>query len=217
MGLRLIETDGEFFIAKLKEHAQSIRCISSDKMYADVSRLLSNAFDAVCWLRETFKIKKHPHYLISAWYLDGLQHALERILRLRKTGQYSDLHKLQHTARSYYYFAKGFLRDKRFDDAAYSEGYADGMLFAALDGEEKMTPPLFYYFRGFRTSSRSAYKRAIYKLAARHRGADKYVMKISKDCRDPNMVILHRAQLSVGKYMKARAATPKSRSESRVD
>lgn len=203
MGLHLIETDGQFFIAQLKEHARTVKCICSDEMYDDVNHLLSEAFDAVIWLRDTFKIKKHPNYLISAWYLDGLQHALERILRLRRTGEYSDLHRLIHTARSYYHFSKCFLKDRKFDDAAYSEGYADGMLYASLERPKKMGPPLFYYFGGFRTSSRHVFKRAIHHLPNRHRGADKFVRKIADQAAQPDMIIKHRAQLNVGKYMKS--------------
>jgi hypothetical protein len=201
MGLRLIETDGEYFVAQLKEHAQSVRCICPDEMYDDVGELLSIVFDSNTWLRKTFKIKKHPQYLVSAWYLDGLQHALERILRLRKTGEYSDLHKLVATARSYYSFAKKFLRDRKFDDAAYSEGYADGMLFASLRPEEKLFPPLFFYFGGCRTSSRSVYKRAINKLPARYKRANSFLKGIANKYEDADMVILHRAQLSLGRYL----------------
>jgi hypothetical protein len=201
MGLRLIETDGEFFIAKLKEHAQSARCICPDEMYQDVAQFLAEAVNANSWLRETFKIKKHPNYMVSAWYLDGLQHALERILRLRKTGEYSDRHRLINTARSYFHFAKGYLRNKRFHDAAYSEGYANGMLFAALDAEESAAPPLFYYFGGHGTSSRAEYKRAINRLGSLHRGADKFVRELA-DQYDADTVIVHRAQLNVTKYLK---------------
>jgi hypothetical protein len=199
MGLRLIQTDGEFFVAQLKEHAQTVRCICADDMYSDVARLLAAVILTNNWLRDTFNIKRHPQYLISSWYLDGLQHGLERILRLRKTGEYSDLHRLIRQAQSYYEFLRRYLRDKKFDDAAYCAGYSTAMIFASQKSDEREWPPLFYYFGGYCVDSRSAYKRVINKLPNLYKAPNRFLKKMAAEY--PNMILVHMAQLNLGKYL----------------
>jgi hypothetical protein len=198
MNLHVIETDGTFFISKIKEHACSIRCIAKDQMYDSVAAMLEAVFEENNWLRSNFSIQRHPQYLISAWYLDGMQHALERILRLRETGTYSDLHRLQYSARNYFGFAKRYLRDQKFDDAAYCEGFANGMVFATLDPDGDLYPPVFFYFGGFATSSRTKYRRSISRIPSIYKRANKYLRKIADDLKgeDEDFVIVHRARLS---------------------
>jgi NAD-dependent SIR2 family protein deacetylase len=204
MGLRLIETDGEFFIKQLKEHARSVRCICPDEMYDKVIDLLVEVEDALDWLRATFSIKRKPQYLISAWYLDGMQHALERILRLKRTGIYSDLHRLQYTGHSYFRFAKSLLRDGKFDDAAYCEGYANAMLFAWLSPDGRnLRPPLFFYFGGFGTSSKSRFVRNVSKFPTYYKRANRFLERTRSKFKDENdeFVIIHFAKLNLTPYL----------------
>jgi hypothetical protein len=132
LNLNLVETDGSFFIAQLKEHARSKSCIASDEMYGRALGALLAATEAHKWLHKTYNMHKHPQMLFSSWYQDGFMHSLNRILRLRKLGTYSDLHYLQHAAHSYLNFAKRYRADKKFGDAAYCYGYSNGYLYASL-------------------------------------------------------------------------------------
>ncbi len=202
MNLHLIETDGEFFISQLKKHAQSCRCISPDDMYDDVESLLSEVIDAHLWLHDTFGIRSHPQTMIASWYQDGLMDALSRIIRLRRTGAYSDVYRLIHTAHGYYEFERRYQRDNNFSDAAYCEGYATGLLFSSQTSKLRMTPPLFFHFGGFGTSGRSVYKRWVRKLPDLHKTAHRYVIGCLKKIPPHEEIVLHhKAQLNLGRYI----------------
>jgi hypothetical protein len=203
LNLHLIETDGAYFIENLKAHALSIRCMSPDSLYDRVSSLLVEVVAAHAWLYEDFDIGTHPSIIICACYQDGLIHGLERVVRLRKSGEYSDRHRVLNLARNYTVFAQRYRRDKRFDDAAYCEGYANAMLFAALDPEiHDSSPPLFFNFGGFETSKPTAYKRMIRKLPQLHKAPHRFVKRIAdKYRREDRIVVHHLPQLNLGRYV----------------
>jgi hypothetical protein len=54
-------------------------------------------------------------------------------------------------AASYENFAQRYKKDKKFTDAAYCEGYSNGMFFAIASGLDKngLIPPLFFHFGNF--------------------------------------------------------------------
>jgi hypothetical protein len=204
LNLYLIETDGEFFIEQLKLHAQSRSCISSDDMYDDVGALYERVMEAHNWLNQTFSAFDYPQTLIANWYQDGLQHILERILRLRKTGEYSDLHRLIAGTQHYSYYAKRFRQDGNFCDAAYCEGYANGLMYASFPSADrsKTAPPLFFHFGGFQTDRKTLYKNTVKKLPGIHKAAYKFVLNtMGKHRREDNLIIHHIPQLSLGKYV----------------
>lgn len=203
LNLHLIETDGQFFISELKRYAQESLCICRDDMYDGASVLLDEVSDSHDWLHEKFSLSKYPQILFCSWYQDGLMHALERIVRLRKSGLQSDLHKLQGSARSYDYFARRFQKDRQYGDAAYCFGYSAGYLFAtqfAADGPV-IPPPLFFYF-GFATRGKTLYQKQLSKIPELHKSAFRFACKIaSKYPSDSNLVLHHDPRLNLSKYM----------------
>lgn len=200
LNLTLIQTDGTFFIAQLKKHAQSIKSINTDDVYDDVDLLLSKVVDAHLWLHDTFRVRSYPQIMICSWYQDGLIDALRRILRLRRTGEYSDLHRVFTTAKTYYVAAGYYRRDNFISDAAYCEGYAAGMLFA-FQKSPRLEPPIFFHFGDFTTSGKSIYKRFVSRLPALHKRAHNYALNvISKAPPHEDIVMHHRAQLNLGRY-----------------
>lgn len=199
--MHLIETDGEFFITQLKQHAQSQMCINSDDIYEDTDTLLSEVIDAHLWIHDTFNIRKYPQILISSWYQDGLMDVLHRVLRQRRTGEYSNLRRVIGSASGYFEAAKLYARDRSFADAAYCQGYATGLLFVSQRPPNRIFPPLFFHFSEFGTSSKTAYKRALSKLPALHKRAQQFVTKtIAKAPPHEDVVFHHRAQLNLGRY-----------------
>ena len=159
MNLRFIETDGTFFISQLKQHARAKMCLASDAMYEQVASQLMKVTDAHSWIHANFDMHKHPQMIFCSWYQDGLMHSLSRILRLRRLGTYSDLHKLIHSHRSYERYAKLYQRDKKYDDAAYCYGYATGYLYARASEEHPdVDPPKFFYF-GAEIVAKTRYKK----------------------------------------------------------
>jgi hypothetical protein len=156
------------------------------------------------WLNDNFSAFDHPQTLIANWYQDGLQHILERIMRLRKTGEYSDLHRLIAAAQHYSYYAKRFRQDGNYCDAAYCEGYTNGLIYASLPSADRSstTPPLFFHFGGFQTDRENLYKKTVKKLPDIHKAAQKFVQRsISKHRRENNLILHHLPQLDLGKYI----------------
>jgi hypothetical protein len=195
--LHLIDTDGQFFVSELKGYAQSRRCICPDEMYGSVAAKLHEVVDAHIWMHDKFRATKYPQILPCSWYQDGLQHSLQRVLRLRKTGRYSDLHRLINTATSYEKAAKEYRKRKNYSDAAYCYGYSYGYKYAAFAGSSNpdTSPPLFFYF-DFLSWSKSAFRRNISKLPQLHQAAYKYSKHaISKYPKDFDLVLDHKDQL----------------------
>lgn len=174
LNLHLIETDGTFFVSQLKSHAAATRCIAADTMYDDVGRLLADVNEAHDWLHGKYTADKHPQILYCSWYQDGLMHGLERILRLRRTGMYSDLHQSQHLAHAYFNYAKRYRKKKYFGDSAYCYGFSNAFVYAAFTSEErrKHRPPLFFYFDS-EIYSASEYRRRLNSLPDLHKTAFK--------------------------------------------
>ena len=179
MNLHLIETDGTFFLSQVKAHATTKRCISPDEMYDDVAELLSEVHKAHSWLHEAYDARKYPQILFCSWYQDGMSHALERILRRRPAGTYSDLHRTTDSARSYYAFAQRYRRLRRYGDSAYCYGYSNAYLYAALTNEErqKYGPGLFFYFDNEMQNARQ-YARALKCLPEQNKAAFKYAERV---------------------------------------
>ncbi len=204
LDLVLIDTDGEFFLEQIKKHAYSRRCFCPDEMYDNVTTLLMKVSLAHDRLHKNFNIFKHPQVLFSSWYQDGMQHALDRILRLKRTGIYSDRHRVIEGARSYFYFSDRFRSDKKYGDAAYCQGYANAHVYASLSEAEqrRVKPPLFFYF-GFETSDEKIFKRKLPALPDLHKTAFNYAKRItSKYDKDSTIVIHHPDQLyGLGKYL----------------
>ena len=199
MNLHLIETDGTFFLSQIKTHATSNRCIASDDMYDDLIRIHGLVEEAHSWLHNKYNAIKYPQILFCSWYQDGMMHALERMLRLRKTGKYSDLHQISYSLRSYFSYAQRFRKLKRYNDAAYCYGYSNAYLFAALTDDErkKFTPPLFFYFDN-EIQSASQYQRALNRFPSLHKAAFQYAQRIA--LKNPHLsthVLHHMDQLNL--------------------
>jgi hypothetical protein len=200
--LRLVETDGQYFVAQLKQHAQSKLCIASDDIYSRaLSQLILTTADHE-WLLETFDMHKHPQILFCAWYQDGFIHALKRILRLRTLGTYSDLHRIIRMYESYFNFAKRYRADKKYDDSAYCYGYANAYLYARLSEDRpNIKPPTFYYFDA-EIVGRTTYKKALKQLPSLHKSAFKYARKIVSEFPVGAEIVIHdKDQLNLGPYV----------------
>jgi hypothetical protein len=199
LDLHFIETDGTFFIQQVKAHARTKIFLCSDDMYDDIGGTLSLVADAHIWLHDTYNAVKYPQILFCSWYQDGLMHSLRRILRLRRTGVYSDRRRLISSYNSYAVYAREYRRIRNYADSAYCYGYANAYLFAALDDEirSKSELPLFFYFdREISTANR--YSRELRKLPELHKSAFKYAQRIAAKRPDLRTHVLdHKDQLDL--------------------
>lgn len=132
-GLTVIRTSGIRFLKDLK--AQMIgHCFIDDSVYdavADVSDLLGEA-------DEYAKSKSHKEFpvIIHCWaYHDGMGDACSRILRRRVTGEYSDRHHVHSLLKSYDAMYDKAYGAGRYTDAAYIDGYTNGLMLLMSDQE----------------------------------------------------------------------------------
>ena len=124
--------------------------------------------------------------------------AIERALSLRGTGQYSDRHRLLGLLSAYGHRRKEMMTKRRYDDVAYIDGYAQGLLFMITrDDETAGLPPLFYGFGHDEIWDQDAYAAIVDELPARHKQAMKRARKIAADVerRGGDLEMHHRPQL----------------------
>lgn len=142
-----IITDGTHFIQRLKEEWHKLDYVANDSLYADCSVLLDIVREEHILLSGTINMFDSPYVIYSLFYQDGLIHALERICLLRKTGEYSNRHITGHKVHNYEEMKKKAIRLKKYDDAAYIEGYQAGLLYSIINKEDpENTPPLYFCF-----------------------------------------------------------------------
>lgn len=83
-----IVTSGSFFVQKLKEELVKAKVMLPDSQYDGIEEIYDKVMEAhyrVCEL----KLKEHPDALYTQWYQDGLQHAFERLMATKKSGENS--------------------------------------------------------------------------------------------------------------------------------
>jgi len=140
-----IETDGTYFLEQIRE-LLSERCgIIRDKAFADCELLLDQIADKHSRTADAFVKKRHPLLIFILSYQDGLIHALQRIVRMRKSGQYYSVEAVHSRAHGYDHKIYGYGKKKDFWNAAYAQGYQNGLLFLLLRSEDDKSPrPPFF-------------------------------------------------------------------------
>lgn len=149
LGLIPIVTDGEYFISSIKEHF-----INQGGMLSDVFYDYADILDSIVRQEHMEFLEKcscfdYPQVIYAACYQDGMMHATSRVLSLKCSGEYSDPHALPPVFHAYLEWQKQKLKDKRYNDVAYIEGYINGLMFLQLSDSEKKEfrhPPLYYAF-----------------------------------------------------------------------
>ncbi len=142
-------------------------------------------------LTEVIDIRKHPELLHCSSYQDGLIHALERILSLRSSGDYSNGANALTTELAYQKLRKEKLRSKQYLQVAYIDGYTNGHLFLIADDDDfRDAVPRYYVFGdGGSILTLSAYKRIAKRAAVLHKTAVKLAEK--SVAKFPGNVVLH--------------------------
>jgi NAD-dependent SIR2 family protein deacetylase len=142
-----IETDGAYFFEQIRSDLSPNGEIIKD----DVFHFCDGFLDKVthCHIRTAAAYLKthHPLLIFALGYQDGLIHALQRIARQRKTGEYHSHARVHGLVHGYEHKLEHFLRHKDFWNAAYAQGYQNGMLLLLVTNESgsTATPPLFEY------------------------------------------------------------------------
>lgn len=145
-GLRHIKTDGTHFLRSLKAHLVERGTLLPDQVLARASRLVGR-------VREAHEAtvgddcKNQEGLIFSLAYQDGLLDALNRINRRWITGEYNDPHHLHHLVATYARYLRIAIERRRYWDAAYVDGYANGLMLLLSEDEDAVTAiPLYEYF-----------------------------------------------------------------------
>ncbi len=141
-----IYTDGTHFVSEVKKLFVSKRQLLGDERYIGVSKFLRKILKAHDQLSD-IDPQRFPDVVFGMSYQDGFIHALERILALRHTGYYS--HACNPIKMAKFYIdtlGPEKLKSRKYHDAAYAEGYGDGLLFFIADDDLRDMFPMYFAF-----------------------------------------------------------------------
>lgn len=138
-----IITDATYFINELKEILVKEKVMLSDDIFSTIYKTLVKVKRAHEEL-SSFNISENPEVIYSLCYQDGLIHAFERILSRQNTGYYNNSCNIHQVMISYKKILDKRLNNKLYADAAYIEGYLNGLF--CLINEDIEFLPLYYLF-----------------------------------------------------------------------
>lgn len=181
-GLIPIYTDGEYFIKTLKQELINRKLMVDDKEFAEMASLLDEVSILHTKMWNEIDISEQPDAIYSFSYQDGLIHSLERILALRNTGYYSNPCNVHKSISSYVWKRKEILKDRRYFDIAYIDGYLDGLIYFIADHESRKSfSPLYVFGYKGEIQNFEEYKQIIPSAFQIHKSSHKLAEKFVKD------------------------------------
>jgi hypothetical protein len=142
--LRHIRTSGVGFLRELKSQLIG-HCFLADEVYETVERV-----EALAWEANDYAgAKSHKTYpaILHCWgYIEGLLDACGRIRMRRTSGEYSDRHHILELVQSYEKLYERAIDEERFFDAAYVDGYVNGLFLLLGDKEHDLEESVPYYY-----------------------------------------------------------------------
>lgn len=140
-----IITDGSYFIDTLKQILVNDHTLIDENIFYYVDALLEVVQEIHSQVSE-ISFHKNPEIIYTLSYQDGLLHAFERILARKKTGEYSHPCHIISFINSYAKLRKEKIRKRAYFDAAYIDGYIEGLMLLVVDEEERGKLSPFYLF-----------------------------------------------------------------------
>lgn len=207
---RVIKTDGSYFIRQMKELAIERRALRPDWIYDLVADLADSVGEARHRVVARARPSKYPSVIFTWAYQDGLLHALERIMALRATGQYSDPLSIQDMLHTYEHARRGAIHLKNFFDAAYIEGYQNGLMAIEIDPETvlKGTPRYFVFGNKDEMVTFAEYMAVLKRAAQLRKGAEKEARRLIEVSGGLDPV--HTPYLNIPKLVEASRPKPSS-------
>ncbi|MCK4462401.1 MAG: hypothetical protein KAW46_11395, partial [candidate division Zixibacteria bacterium] len=166
----------------------------SDEIYDEISTLRY-----LIGLQHTEFSEKHSHVDIpqvvyALAYQDGMMHAFDRAIQRRKTGEYSDPATVAQVFDIYTSIRKQKLRQKRYDDVAYVQGYLMALRYMMLGLEDRMRieVPFFFAFGiNRKLVTLEDFEEVIPSLPAAHKASYKHARKQLASSGDDHTVRYH--------------------------
>jgi hypothetical protein len=104
---------------------------------------------------DAFIRTQHPLLIFVLSYQDGLIHALQRVLRMERTGEYHSKTAVHVRLHTYEHRIEELSKSKDHWNAAYALGYQTGLLFLLLKSEDDGGPSPPFFSAPFDISIRS--------------------------------------------------------------
>jgi hypothetical protein len=186
-----IITSGSHFLSHLKQHLLNGHMLP-DSQFDGLGYILAEIEECHGEI-SSLHLGKHPTVILTAAYQDGLLHALKRINVQRRTGEYSHICDVSRRIKNYDELRRDRLRQGRYDDVAYIDGYQNGLLLLLASETERKHVPIYYTYgvdehpRSFR-----AYKRMLSRAEGIHKAAFKFSQRlVSRKHMDVPGIVYH--------------------------
>jgi hypothetical protein len=194
-GAHVINTDATYFIRQLKAELLPRGCLLDDERWDGLLPRLFELQSRHDEFFDTVDFVRLPAAILCGHYQDGLIHAFERMVKQRRTGEYSHIHHVESLVRGYETRRKELVRAKRYHDAAYAVGYQNGLLYLISDDRTRRYLPMYFVYGSSRElKSITAFKREAAKAKQLHRQAYAQAERIAK-LYGPDLVSHHRPEL----------------------
>lgn len=141
--MQIIETDATYFIHKLKDTLPP-DCFIPDRYFDEISAALDDIVEINLRLLDEQPMSRDPAVLMSGLYHDGLKDAFFHQLDNLSSGVYSHRCKVREKAGAYERLQKEKVREDKWADVAYLEGYINGLTFLLLGQEGREALPRYY-------------------------------------------------------------------------
>lgn len=146
LGLEPIVTDASHFLSLLKAHLLEDWHLLPDSAFDDVDFVLARIANEHHRLHAAFRPQDTPMMIYAAAYQDGLMHALQRITARKNTGEYSHRCYVVQKIRQYEEITSRHFSRGSYLDAAYSQGYENGLMWLILDARDRARMPYYFNF-----------------------------------------------------------------------
>lgn len=134
------------FLASMKEHLQADAKLLPDDRFDGLADIYDEAVRVHTDAMHRYDLEKYPTAMLTGSYQDGVLHALERIERRWHSGEYAFVPKIENVLRYYDHLKAERLGSGGYIDAAYLEGYRDGVALLLQSDEERKGLPILYIF-----------------------------------------------------------------------
>lgn len=139
-----VETDGAYFFEQIRETIASRCGLTSDAAFIHCAFLLNEITHEHAKTSDKFIKTQNPLILFLLSYQDGITHALQRILRMHKTGEYYSPSAIHARIHFYENRTQQLVAEGDFWNASYAHGYSTGLLYllGTSSGKRCPKPPL---------------------------------------------------------------------------
>lgn len=138
----VINTDGTFFIHRLKKELLDRGALENCDIYEDVKNALGVVLECHS-LTSEIDVIEYPLAVFSMAYQDGVIHALERYMKRYVTGEYNEQGYLKQMVKLYEKTVQECRRNGDYFDEIYYIGYQYGLMLIGALSEDKNALDLF--------------------------------------------------------------------------